>query len=135
MKIHLNGYFMPLIVYYCTLGFPNPLLFYFYAFEGGGGGIGDFDADVVSGVMRATIEDYHFVLLGASEELVMRALAYALYEDFVFLADAALVALGAEFVLQGDEFFETMDLCFFRHVVGKVARGVSAGTFAVFKHE
>lgn len=69
----------------------------------------------------ATIEYNYFILLGAAEELVTRALAYPLYEDFVLFTDAALVALGAEFVLQGDEFFETMNLCFLGHIVGKVA--------------
>lgn len=46
----------------------------------------------------ATIEYDYFILLGAAEELVTRALAYSLYEDFVLFTDAALVALGAEFV-------------------------------------
>ena len=85
--------------------------------------------------MVAPVEHHHLVLLRASEELFARAFAHPFHQHLVSLSDAPRVALRAQLVLQGNQLLQPPHLLLLRHVVRQVARGISAGPFAVLEHE
>ena len=84
----------------------------------GRSGLRDANADSLANAVVSAVEDDHFVLLRAAEELFAAALADTFDEDVVLLSDAALVGRQAQFVLEGDEFVEAANLRFLGHVVG-----------------
>ena len=85
--------------------------------------------------MITPVEDNDFVLRSAAEELLAGAFACSLDQYLEGLAHIAAVALGREFVLQGNHLVQTAELHLFGYVIGQVARGVRAGPLAVFEHE
>ena len=83
-------------VLYYEGGKTNALLgrgfgFYDRSLERGRTGLRDAHADSFANAVVGAVEDDHFVLLRAAEELFAAALADTFDEDVVFLANAALV--------------------------------------------
>ena len=64
---------------------------YDLTFQRGRSGLRDANADSLANAVVSAVEDDHFVLLRAAEELFAAALADTFDEDVVFLANAALV--------------------------------------------
>ena len=80
-------------------------------------------------MMPALVEDHHLVLFRPSAELLATALREALYKHIELLALVFLVLNGTHLRLQLDQFIQTTDLLFLRHIIGQVLRGVGARAF------
>ena len=85
--------------------------------------------------MRTSVEHHHTILLRTAEQLIARTFGNAFYKHFIRLADATLIGLRRQTVLQSDNLIQTANFHVFGHIIFKMLRRIRPRTFGIFEHK
>ena len=85
--------------------------------------------------MRTSVEHHHTILLRTAKQLIARTFGNAFYKHFIRLADATLIGLCRQTVLQSDNLIQTENFHVFGHIIFKMLRRIRPRTFGIFEHK